>query len=124
MKVPTKVVFAFDYEKSSIPALADKMGLILWGVIRTNHIVSQYFNDNVMDVVHRIEKEEPKDYAVFKNIITTSGLHIFGTICKKSERGFELRPVFDDEYWQGMWEYLMGEKSVDITKSLEAKKDD
>jgi len=112
MKAPTKVVFAFDPDESNIPALADRVGKILWGCIKTQHIVSQHFNGNVQDVALRIAEQKPKVYEEFKNIIVRSGLNIFGTHCLTNPIVIPLPPTLDDEFWQGVWEYINGEKKL------------
>lgn len=123
MKVPTKVVFAFDPDKSDIPALADKVGRILWACIRKQHIVSQHFNGNVQDVALRIIEEKPKDYKDFKAIIFSSGLSIFGTYCPIDEFNRQGCAILDDEFWQGVWEYITGKKELEmeISNKLESK---
>lgn len=114
MKVPTKVVFTFDPDKKNIPALSDRVGRILWVCIRYQHIVSQYFNGNVQDVALRIAEKKPKSYDEFKRIILYSGLHVFGTRCPVNKMGNPLCPVLDDEFWQGVWEYVTGEKELEM----------
>lgn len=105
MKAPTKIVFKFDPDTSDTPALTDRVGRILWACIKYQHIVSQYFNGNVQNVALRIAEKKPKTYEEFKVIILRSGLNIFGT-----ELGFKL----DDEFWQGIWEYVVGEKELEM----------
>ena len=112
MKAPEKVVFAFDPDESDIPALSDRVGKILWACIRKQHIVSQHFNGNVQDVSLRIAEQKPKSYEEFKTIIRCSGLNIFGTHCLLSSMGTPLCPTLDDEFWQGVWEYITGEKEL------------
>jgi hypothetical protein len=115
MKAPTKVTFRFDPDKADIPALTDFCGRILWACIRTQHIVNQFFNGEVQSVALRIAEVKPKNYEDFKTIIASSGLRVFGTFCPKSERlGIELYPELDDEFWQGVWEYITGKKKLEI----------
>ena len=112
MKAPEKVVFAFDPDESAIPALSDRVGKILWACIRKQHIVSQHFNGNVQDVALRINEEKPKDYKDFKTIISNSGLSIFGTYCPIDKYNRKGCPTLDDEFWQGIWEYITEEKKL------------
>jgi hypothetical protein len=118
MKAPTKVIFVFDPEQSNIPVLSDFKGRILWACIRYQHIVSQHFNGNVQDVVLQIAEKKPTKYEDFKAIIQASGLRIFGTIWK-TKSGYA---VLDDEFWQGVWEYLTGKKTLIIEQSQENDK--
>jgi len=108
MKAPTKVVFAFDLDKANIPALTDRVGRILWACIRVQHLVNQHFNDNVQNVALRIAEQKPKIYEEFKTIILRSGLNIFGTIGNMNFGNL------DDEFWQGVWEYIIDEKELEI----------
>jgi len=108
MKPPIKVVFKFDPYKSDIPALSDKNGRILWACIKYQHIVSQHFNGNVQDVALLIAENKPKNYEDFKHIILLSGLNIFGTIGDMNCHNL------DDEYWRGIWEYINGEKTLNV----------
>ena len=114
MKAPTKVIFAFDPDQANISVLSDTKGRILWACIRYQHIVSQYFNGNVQDVVLRIAEEKPTTYDAFKEIISTSGLRIFGTNCIGFGGGY---PKLDDEFWQGVWKYIKGEEKLIIEQS-------
>ena len=108
MKAPTKVVFAFDPDKSDIPVLTDRVGKILWACIRKQHIVSQYFDGNVQDVTLSIAEQKPENYEDFKKIILCSGLNIFGTIGNMNYYNL------DDEFWQGVWEYVQGKKELEM----------
>lgn len=116
MKAPTKVIFSFDPDRANIPALSDRLGRILWACIKYQHIVSQHFNGNVQDVALRIAEQKPKNYEEFKTIISSSGLCNFGTIWKNQYLGMPMTgwAVLDDEFWQGVWEYLMGKKELRI----------
>jgi len=118
MKAPTKVVFAFDPDRADIPALACRVGRILWACIKYQHITSQHFNGNVQDVALRIAETKPKDYEEFKSIISISGLRIFGTYCPKDKYGRECPPILDDEFWQGVWEYVTGSRQLEMEIKL------
>jgi hypothetical protein len=44
MKVPEKIVFGFDIEKSGIEALKNYVGQVIWGGIKTQHLTSTEYN--------------------------------------------------------------------------------
>lgn len=108
----------FDPDTSNIPALTDKTERIIWACIRYQHIVSQYFNDNVAMVVLRIAEIKPKNYEEFKAIIATSDLRVFGTLLMPSPLGEAVCPVLDDEFWRGVWEYVTGNKQLEMEVKL------
>lgn len=107
MKVPTTVVFAFNPDESGIKALATFEGRVLWACIKTQHITSQHFNDNVEAVSQWLRSDrKPKTYRQFIAGIRGSGLDIFGTRMLKNDLGWEVYRTLDDEYWRGVWRYL------------------
>jgi hypothetical protein len=114
MKAPETVAFAFDPDKSDIPALANRIGRILWACIRSGHIVDQYFNDQVLDMAEWIDKDKPSNYETFVKMINMSHLNRFGTR-PYGEDGKECRGYrTDPEFWRGVWEYINGEKTLSI----------
>lgn len=110
MKAPKKVVFSFNPDEAGIPALTDRVGKILWGCIRTQHIVNQYFNGNVQSVALRVAEKKPEDYEAFKRIINSSELDTFGT--NWIGGGFRGHMELDDEFWKDVWSYINHEKRL------------
>ena len=113
MKATEKLKFKFDPEKSDIPALKDRRGLIIWGCIKRGHITSQYFNKDVEGVVERIENEKPGHYHEFINIIQNSNLSTFGRVCVENNQ-FNTDHRTDHEFWGGIWEYIRGRRYIEI----------
>ncbi len=118
-KIPSKVVFGFDPDKSDIPALGSFVGRLLWACIRTNHIVSQYFDGNVQKVAVLLDKDKPANYAAFKRIISSSGLNVFGTHWVGGGNSFGGHTELDDEYWKGMWDYVTRKKVFEMEIKIE-----
>lgn len=120
MKVPALLKFDFDPDTATFIDLKDKYTLIIWGCIKSQHVTDQHFNHSVELFVEGIKKYAPPTYAEFRRIITYSRLSKYGVKSEKSPDGPTTFPrtTLDDEFWEGIWEYLSGEKElvVEINK--------
>lgn len=122
-KCPEKVKLTFDMNELWL--LKNKTARILWCCIKTGHLTSQYFNDNVLAVAEAIDKiHETKtlSYPKFKNVIERSTLQKFGRRTIKEVGFFCHQDEFDDEYWTGIYGYIMGEKELQIETPTESVK--
>ena len=119
MKAPEKLSFAFDPSESDIPALASRVGRILWGCIKQQHITDQYFNDHVLGVVDKIGENNPTTYREFKNIIQHSGLQGYGCCRDDGSLGVPAHQRLDDDFWDGVWLYVSGAAGIKMVLEVE-----
>ena len=113
MHLPAIFKLSFDPDKSDLPVLKNQTGRILWMCIKSGHITSQHFNDHVLSVANRIEKEAPQDYYAFEKIIKSSSLSVFGRVTVEETSLFH-HDKMDHEFWGEVWRTLKGRRRLDI----------
>ena len=105
MKLNRKIVWGFDPAKSKVKALQTKTGRLFWGIIRTGHAISQYFNPSVEAFVSKIEANCPKSGLELYSLAVSCGLDIFH---------FEKNSTDPDlEWWDEMLLVIKGEIEID-----------
>jgi hypothetical protein len=116
MKAPEKVKLAFDPTEAGIVSFTSRTAKILWCCIRKQHIVDQHFDSQVFGFAEWLDEEWPDNYEHFKDKVFRTELRKFGTNWINTHPGFSSSgsPVLDDEFWQGVWSYLQGEKELEI----------
>lgn len=113
MKVFQPIEFGFDPEKSDIKCLHHKIAKIIWCCIKVQHIVDQYFNDQVYEFALKIEKKKPDTYKDFIKLIYGTGLSKYGSDCDERWPYLAIKNI-DDEFWQDVFKYISGEKELEI----------
>lgn len=110
-KAPEKLVFSFDPRTSAVIGLSDEKFKIIWGCIKTGHIVDQYFNGHVQKLVDCLNDEMPGNYDQFKMMVGSSGLSTYGNKYEGGEYGYR---TMDDEFWKCVFDYITGVKNLEI----------
>lgn len=120
MKVPTRVTLAFDPEKSGLVSFSSEVGKILWCCVKYQHLADQYFDLHISQVAEYINVNKIDTYEAFKNHISVSKLNMFGIVYKGTRMEIIAccHRELDDEFWQGVWEYITGEKELEIEVKL------
>lgn len=120
MKVPTKVTLAFDPEESGLVSFDSKVGRILWCCIKYQHLADQYFDLHISQVAEYINVNKIDTYEAFKSRIGISKLNMFGTVYTGTPMEITAccHRELDDEFWQGIWAYITGEKELEIVIEL------
>ncbi len=116
MKAPTEVVLAFNPEESGVVSFTSKTAKIIWCCIRKQHIVDQHFDSKVFSFAEYLDENMPSCYEAFKNIVNCTDLRVFGIIYTGTpmEQSACCNRELDDEFWSGVWEYITGEKMLEI----------
>ena len=105
--------FGFDPDKCDLEVLKNRVSRIIWTCIKNNHLVDQYFNDDVLNVAKRIKTNNPSNYQEFKNIIRASPLNVFGRITV-DEKVLFCQTEMDHEFWGRVWRYIKGRSKFRI----------
>ena len=109
MKLP--VILKFDPDKASVPEVReifqDEVARTIWMGFRMHHIVSQYFNHNVLDFVKRIRSAGIESITVegIMSILMEGGYYVNN----------DLRTgTFDEmrKFWEMMLPFIKGEKEM------------
>ena len=115
-KFPTELKWSFDPRTNPFhPVLSIEAGRIVWGGIKTQHIVDQYFNDSCQSFVKAVLEAKPKDA---KELYVHAQHHLLGAYGTKenpNNRGgmFEWHPrVPDYDFWQAMLDAITGKVPV------------
>lgn len=112
MNIPKEIKWGFDPHASNIAALKTRTGRLVWGVIRTNHIVDQHFNDHVEAFVNAYHLNEKAMFGQISEFIKLASLHeldVFGTVPPKHGAGFG---VPDLEWWGELRELLNSHREI------------
>ncbi len=119
MKAPEKVILAFDPIEAGVVSFTSRTAKILWCCIRKQHIVDKNFDSQVFGFAEWLDEEWPETYEHFKDKVSCTELRKFGTNWVNLHPGFPSSgsQVLDDEFWQGVWEYLQGEKDLIIEEN-------
>lgn len=116
MKAPTKVTLAFDPDEAGLASFTSDTAKIIWCCIRKQHIVHQHFDSQVFGFAEYLDENMPDDYGSFKSMVACTDLRVFG-ICytgtPMEQRCCSHREL-DDEFWQGVWEYIKGRKKLEV----------
>lgn len=116
MKVPGTITWGFDPDKSEVPVLRIPQGRLLWGILRSNHIVSQYFNDDCLAFINSFLSRPPTTYAEFSaRVGSYQGFAGMGrrVVVNRSYWAGGSRGELDNEYWQGVYNALRGKLVVE-----------
>lgn len=82
MKITNPIKWGFDPRiAKTCRVLKSERGRIIWGAIKTGHIVDQYFNDNCLALLRTINKKSPKDAQDLLSMAARCGLSCFGRKC-------------------------------------------
>jgi len=112
-KFPEKIVFGFDPTSSNIPALKTWEGVVVWGVIRNNHIVTPSFEPHCLEFVKSIRTKPPIEFTEFYQIAVHHRLDMFGTRCIKEGTAFRPSVMGPDmEWWKGLFDVLFGDRPI------------
>ena len=111
MKAPTEIEIAFDVEEAGVASFTSETAKIIYCCIRKQHIVDQHFDSQVFGFAEYLDENLPLDYEGFKNMIESTELSKFGIL--EGGRRTCCGPL-DDEFWQGVWQYIIGEKKLEI----------
>lgn len=117
MKVPTEITIAFDPIGAGVASFTSKTAKIIYCCIRKQHIVDQYFDAQVFGFAEGLDEDMPEDYEEFKKRVRGSALSVFGTKIVPPESLFRQVTRLDDEFWQGVWKYIIGEGELEIKLS-------
>ena len=112
-KLPDVFEFQFDPKTSKGAVFQDRVGFVLWTCIKSGHIVSQYFNDDVMLVSQRVKTEKPDSYYAFKKIIEVSPLSSFGRFNYLISLNESINEL-DQQFWAIVWRYVRSPSSMKI----------
>lgn len=104
MNFPSVIRWGFDPAKSGIPVLGTTLGRLVWGGIRTNHIVDQHFNANCLSFVTAIAESKPESVDRLVILARRHGLHMFGTTDSGNSP--------DLAWWSGLFRALHGDLEV------------
>ncbi len=125
MKAPETITIAFDPFEAGIVSFTSKTAKIIWCCIRKQHIVDQHFDAQVFGFAEYLDENMPIDYKQFKEMIYRTELCKFGINHVGTD--FQIRMCtnrqLDDEFWQGVWEYISGEKELEIIMPEEVKQE-
>lgn len=103
--------FGFDVRDTDIRSLTVPTAFIIWTLIKGNHLTSDSFDEEVMNLVYQIHKYKPKNYMEFKGCIDSSRLgQSFGTYYV-DRMNYRVR---DDEFWLGVWYYIQHQDEFTI----------
>lgn len=111
MNIPTEIKWGFDPSLSNIEALKTRTGRLVWGIIRSKHIVDQHFNDQVeafQTAYHLNEKAMFGHIDEFIKLARRHGLDVFGTVFPQ---GFS-HGVPDPEWWGELRDVLNQKREV------------
>ena len=106
MKCPTFIRLNFNPLEAKDELFKDCISLIIWCCVGANHLRSQYFNDEVKDLVKVLKEELPQTYSDFKSCLNMCRFD-YGKDCK-DQGTFLIRPVYcySDEFWVQIWNYI------------------
>jgi len=113
MKIPEEIRWGFDVEASAIPVLKIPKGRLLWGILRSNHIVDQYFSDGCLEFINDFIDRPCTTYAEFYNRVRNC--RTFNGMGRVFDGDSGYSAVFshlDEEYWQEVYNALNGKLQV------------
>lgn len=113
MKVPTESKFGFDPIKKNVVSFGNETAKIIYCCIRTQHMVDDDFDRQVLEFAKKLDEEMPQYYSDFRRMVRRSSLQGFGqrTI---HEFGMFRDTILDDDFWIGVWEYINKWKTLKI----------
>jgi hypothetical protein len=110
LSINEEITLGFDPAESSDKKVreifSNKTAYILWCLIKTQHIVSQYFNENVLAVAKTIEEKKPENYRNFMQIINSSPLSGFGNIVIQ-ENFMYSEKIPDSRFWSNVFKKII-----------------
>lgn len=109
---PSTIKWGFDPRSSAIPALSTERGRLVWGAIRSCHIVDQHFNDACASFVERISQQMPETAESLYSAAYAHGLGMFGLRVNESLWWTGGRAGPDLEWWGAMLDVLTGKASI------------
>lgn len=108
MKIPRVIKWGFDPFSSGIAALSTETGRRVWGAIRVNHVVDQYFNDDVETFAREFDSKPASTVDELFRLAKRCNLQSFGAI---DARGNNLW-VRDNEWWGELLDALHGRLAI------------
>jgi hypothetical protein len=82
-------------------------------MIRTNHIVDQYFNDSVFELVRMIREKPPEDAKELHSMAFGAGLGCFGIIPDDEQLGRWGTTRPDMEFWGQVFNVITGKETIE-----------
>lgn len=102
-----RIKWGFHPDNSTIPALKTERGRLVWALIKRGHIVDQYFNDAVQNLVERLDKAMPTTKEELRKLAELSRLGQYGLHIDK-----EWRRIVDWPFWEEMLMAITGQIEV------------
>lgn len=95
--------------------LKSELGRIIWGGIKTNHIVDQYFNDNCYALLKRIKKTPPENVESLISMAYGCNLGGYGRIFDQHKSLWQCNVSKPDmEFWGEMFNALTGKLKIEM----------
>ncbi len=106
MQIPRVIRWGFDPDKSTLEVLKQPDSRLIWGILRTGHIVDQDFNGDIAALVQSLRDDPPANAeALASRAWDRFGLYGFGTTGTGAGRR---QSAPDMEYWTELFQAWSG----------------